>query len=216
MNPRTERGTVFVVDDDASMRKAVARLIASVDLEVETFATAAAFLSHRLPDGPACVVLDIRMPGASGLSLQEELARSSADLPIVFLTGHADVPTSVQAMKAGAIDLVEKPFRAQQLLDAIERALRRARELQVARTEREAIERLVGTLTPREREVLVLVVGGLPNKLIADRLGASEKTVKVHRARVMQKMRAASLADLVRLAQVVGIGPGVPARHPSS
>jgi RNA polymerase sigma factor (sigma-70 family) len=213
MSSAAPQGTVFVVDDDASTRKALARLIGSVGLAAEVFPSAAAFLDHPRTEDPACIVLDLRMPGASGLALQEQLAKSGIDLPIVFLTGHADVPTSVQAMKAGAVDLIEKPFRAQELLDAIQRALGRARSLQAARGEREAVARLVETLTPREREVFGLVVTGLSNKEVGARLGASEKTIKVHRARVMEKMRAASLADLVRKAQVVGIGP---AGHASS
>ena len=202
----TTDAIVFVVDDDESMRKALARLIGSVGLEVQTFPSPAAFLAHPRPDRPACVVLDLRMPGTSGLAVQEELARAGVELPILFLTGHADVSTSVRAMKAGAVDFLEKPLHDQALLDAIHRALGRARELWGARAEREGIARRVVTLTPREREVLALVVAGLPNKVVADRLGASDKTIKVHRARVMQKMHADSLAHLVRMAQVVGIG----------
>ena len=194
----TADAIVFVVDDDESMRKALARLIGSVGLEVQTFSSPAAFLAHLRPDRPACLVLDLRMPGASGLAVQEELARAGVDLPILFLTGHADVSTSVRAMKAGAVDFLEKPLPDQALLDAIHRALGRARELWGARAEREGLARRVATLTPREREVLALVVAG--------RLGASEATIKVHRARVMQKMHADSLAHLVRMAQVVGIG----------
>jgi len=205
----TEDAVVFVVDDDESVRTALARLVRSIGLEVQAFPTPAAFLASPRPaDRPACLVLDLRMPGASGLALQQELARSRAELPIVFLTGHADVATSVRAMKAGAVDFIEKPPRESELLDAIHRALKRDREARAARAERTAIERLVTALTPREREVLALVVAGLPNKRVADRLGASEKTIKVHRARVMEKMRASSLADLVRRAQAVGIGPG--------
>lgn len=202
----TADAIVFVVDDDESMRKALARLIGSVGLEVQTFSSPAAFLAHPRPDRPACVVLDLRMPGASGLAVQEELARAGVDLPILFLTGHADVSTSVRAMKAGAVDFLEKPLPDQALLDAIHRALGRARELRGARAERETLARRVATLTPREREVLALVVAGLSNKVVADRLGASEATIKVHRARVMEKMHADSLAHLVRMAQVVGIG----------
>lgn len=199
---------VFVVDDDESFRSSLARLLRSVDLEVRTFPTPAAFLSHALPDRPACLVLDLRMPGASGLAVQEELARAGADLPILFLTGHADVPTSVRAMKAGAVDFLEKTLDDQALLDAIQKALGRARELWTARAERTRTERLVATLTPRERDVLRLIVTGLPNKQIADRLGAAEKTIKVHRARVMEKMQADSLARLVLMAHGVGIGAG--------
>ena len=200
---------VFVVDDDESFRTALARLLRSVDLEVQTFPTPAAFLRHPRPDRPACLVLDLRMPGASGLAVQEELARIGADLPILFLTGHADVPTSVRAMKAGAVDFLEKTVDDQNLLDAIQKALGRAHELWIARTERTRIERLVATLTPRERDVLRLIVTGLPNKQVADRLGAAEKTIKVHRARVMEKMKADSLAHLVHMAHVVGLGPAL-------
>ena len=202
----TTDGIVFVVDDDESVRKALARLIGSIGLEVQTFPSPGAFLARPRPDRPACVILDLRMPGASGLTLQEEMAKAGEDLPILFLTGHADVSASVRAMKAGAVDFLEKPLNDQALLDAVQHALVRARALRAARAEREGIARRVATLTPREREVLALVVAGLPNKLVADRLGASEKTDKVHRARVMQKMRADSLAHLVRLAQVVGVG----------
>ena len=197
---------VFVVDDDESFRNSLARLLRSVDLEVQTFSTPAAFLSRARPDRPACLVLDLRMPGVSGLAVQEELARVGADLPILFLTGHADVPTSVRAMKAGAIDFLEKTLDDQALLDAIQKALGRARELWTARAERTRTERLVATLTPRERDVLRLIVTGLPNKQVADRLGAAEKTIKVHRARVMAKMKADSLAHLVLMAHAVGIG----------
>jgi FixJ family two-component response regulator len=198
---------VFVVDDDESVRRSLARLIRSAGLEVQTFATPAAFLGHARPDRPACAVLDLRMPGSSGLAVQEALARTDADIPIVFLTGHADVSTSVRAMKAGAMDFLQKPLNEQDLLDAIQRALDRAKGLRKARAERELIEGRAATLTPREREVFALVVAGLPNKLVGDRLGAAEKTVKLHRARVMEKMKADSLADLVRMAQVVGLGP---------
>lgn len=203
----SEGEVVFVVDDDESVRKALGRLFRSVGLEVETFPTPAAFLAYPPPDRPACLVLDLRMPGTTGLALQQELAGRAADLPIVFLTGHGDVPASVRAMKAGAVDFLEKPVKEQELLDAVHKAIGRAREIRAARTQREGIEHLVGALTPRERQVLALVTAGLPNKLVADRLGASEKTIKVHRARVMEKMRANSLADLVRMAQAVGIHP---------
>lgn len=194
---------VYVVDDDESLRRALALLINSVDLEVQVFATPAAFLAHPRPDRPACVVLDLRMPGASGLAVQEELVRAGAILPILFLSGHADVSTSVRAMKAGAVDFLEKPFHDQALLDAVHQALERARELRADRDEYQRAARLLATLTSREREVLALVVAGLPNKRVADRLGTSEKTIKVHRARVMEKMKADSLADLVRMAQLL-------------
>jgi len=206
---------VYVVDDDKLLRRALKRLLGSVGLAVQTFATADAFLAHPLPDRPGCVVLDLRMPGASGLTVQEQLARADRVLPIIFLTGHADVPTTVQAMKAGAVDFIEKPFNDQALLDAVQRALARARELRALRRDRQDAEGKVATLTRRERQVLALVVAGLPNKLVADRLGASEKTIKVHRSRVMRKMRADSLANLVRMAQAAGIDGEVAATsHP--
>ena len=203
----TDRGLVLILDDDDSVRKALANLCRTVDLDVETFSTASAFLARPRPARPTCLLLDLRMPGTSGLAVQEWLARAGDDLPIIFLTGHADVATTVRAMKAGAVDLLEKPFNDQNLLDAVHRALARAAELTVIRTERERVTRLVAGLTRREREVLALVVTGIPNKQVADRLGAAERTIKVHRARVMKKMGADSLAHLVRLAQVVGIKP---------
>ena len=202
----SESPIVFLVDDDASLRKALTALISSVDLEVRAFATPAEFLAYARPDRPACVILDLRMPGASGLDVQERLARAGADLPVIFLSGHGDVPVTVRAIKAGALDFLQKPIHDQALLDAIHAALERARELRRIRTERQRIERLVARLTPREREVMALVVEGLSNKLVADRLNASEKTIKLHRARVMDKLQADSLASLVRLAQAAGIG----------
>ena len=156
---------VFVVDDDESVRKALARLIGSVGLEVQTFASPAAFLAHARPDRPACLILDMRMPDTSGLTFQEELARASTDLPILFLTGHADVSTSVRAMKAGAVDFLEKPVNDQALLDAVQRALGRARELRAARSERDGIARRVATLTPREREVVVKSYAETPEEV---------------------------------------------------
>ena len=202
----SESPIVFLVDDDASLRKALTALISSVDLEVRAFSTPAEFLAYARPDRPACVILDLRMPGASGLDVQERLARAGADLPVIFLSGHGDVPVTVRAIKAGALDFLQKPIHDQALLDAIHAALERARELRRIRTERQRIERLVARLTPREREVMALVVEGLSNKLVAGRLNASEKTIKLHRARVMEKLEADSLASLVRLAQAVGIG----------
>ena len=203
---------VYIVDDDDLLRKALERLISSVGLSVHTFATPTAFLAHPLPDRPACVVLDVRMPGTSGLTVQEELTRAGCVCPILFLTGHADVPTSVRAMKAGAVDFIEKPFNDQALLDAVHHALDQARELLALSRDRRLVERKLQALTSRERDVFALVVAGLPNKLVADRLGASEKTIKVHRARVMEKMQAESLADLVRMAHVAGLAGKTAAR----
>ncbi|MGD0136862.1 MAG: response regulator transcription factor [Bryobacteraceae bacterium] len=190
---------VFVVDDDASVREAVKKLISSVGLRVETFGSTREFLDGKPPDSPACLVLDVRLPDASGLELQHDLAEAGVQIPIIFITGHADVPMTVRAMKAGAVEFLTKPFRGQELLDAIQVAIARDR---VARNEQGQIQDLRSryqTLTAREKEVLALVVSGLLNKQVGAELGASELTVKTHRGRVMQKMQAESLADLVRM-----------------
>jgi RNA polymerase sigma factor (sigma-70 family) len=201
-----QQPTVFVVDDDESVRRSLERLVRSVGLNVETFATAREFLSADRPNWPACLVLDVRMPGMSGLDLQEELIAAGYSMPVIFLTGHGDIPMSVRAMKAGAVDFLQKPFSDQDLLDAIHRAIDQDTRARQERTEVSEIQRRVDSLTPREREVLALVVQGRLNKQIAYELGLSEKTVKAHRARVMEKMQADSLAHLVRLADKVGIG----------
>jgi FixJ family two-component response regulator len=198
---------VFVVDDDRSVRDALQRLITSVGLAVEVFPTAQAFLRARRPDAPGCLVLDVRMPGVSGLDLQREIADSEAALPIIFLTGHGDIPMSVRAMKAGAVEFLTKPFREQDLLDAIRGAIERDR---VAREERQELRELrnrYASLTPRERDVLAGIVAGLLNKQIAGELGTSEVTVKEQRAHLMQKMRAGSVAELVRFAARLEIIP---------
>jgi RNA polymerase sigma factor (sigma-70 family) len=196
---------VFVVDDDASLREALRSLIRSVGLRVELFGSAQEFLQTKRPDGPACLVLDIRLPGISGLDFQRKLAECNIPIPIIFITGHGDIPMSVRAMKAGAVEFLTKPFRDQDLLDAIQVALerdaaRRQREAEIA-TLKERFE----WLTPREREVLPLVVSGLPNKQIAAEIGTSETTVKVHRGQLMRKMGADSLPELVRMAEKMGI-----------
>jgi RNA polymerase sigma factor (sigma-70 family) len=197
---------VFIVDDDDSVRKSLARLITSVGLKVETFSSANAFLKRDSYDGPACLVLDIRMPGLSGLDLQTELAKAERTLSIVFITGHGNISMSVQAIKAGAVDFLKKPFEEQDLLDAVNLAIQKDRAAKEKLGELREIQERVESLTPREREVFALVVTGMLNKQIAFEMGISEKTIKVHRARVMQKMQAESLADLVRLAEKVGIG----------
>jgi FixJ family two-component response regulator len=191
---------IFVVDDDASMREALQRLLRSVGLQVTTFASAREFLDHRGADVPGCLVLDVRLPGLSGLDLQHALAAAQIDLPIIFMTGYGDIPMTVQAMKAGAVEFLTKPFRDQDLLDAIQHALERDR---VARAQRRDMAELRGrfdTLTPRERDVFGLVVTGLQNKQVAIALGTSAMTIKRHRAQVMHKMRVTSLAELVRIA----------------
>jgi len=200
------RPIVFVVDDDDDVRRALERLIGSVGLEVETFASAQEFLQREPPAGPACLVLDVRMPGLSGLDLQQKLAAAGLGAPIIFMTGHGTVPMSVRAMKAGAVDFLQKPFDDQVLLDAVQQAIDRDRRIKGQQAERLATHARVDLLTPREREVFTLVVRGLLNKQIAGELGTSEKTVKVQRARVMQKMQAESLANLVRMAERIGIG----------
>jgi len=196
---------VFVVDDDASVRDAMESLIRSAGLSVMLFGSAAEFLEFKRPDAPACLVLDVRMPGLSGLDLQRQLRRSGNGIPIIFITGHGDIPMTVQAMKAGATEFLTKPFRDQPLLDAIASAVtqdRKAREDRVALAD---LVRLYETLTSREREVMALVVAGLLNKQIAGRLGTTEITVKVHRRRAMEKMKAGSLAELVNSAMRLGI-----------
>jgi FixJ family two-component response regulator len=212
MNPANARGSsfpVFVVDDDPSIRKALTRLIKSAGYDVTTFASAREFLERaNSEEQPGCLVLDVRMPGLSGLDLQAALQNSSATLPIVFMTGHGDIPMSVRAMKAGAVDFLSKPVKDTELLRAIEQARARAAREHAETTELQSIRRRLATLTPREREVMALVVRGLLNKQIAFELGTVEKTIKVHRARVMEKMQVESLPELVRIAERVGIGSG--------
>ena len=196
---------VYVVDDDPSVRRALSRLVRSVGLPVETFPTAKAFLDAPLSDQPACLVLDVRLPGPSGLDLQSALREARRPLPIVFITGHASVSTSVRAMKGGAVDFLQKPFNDQELLDCIQRAIETSRRQRADQAEQAELGQRHAALTGRERQVLALVVTGMLNKQIAWELGIAEKTIKVHRARVMDKMRASSVADLVRLAEKLGL-----------
>jgi len=191
---------VFVVDDDPSRRHALTNLLRSVGLRVETFGSAREFLACPRPNAPGCLVLDVRLPGLSGLDLQHELAAAQTDLPIIFITGYGDIPMTVQAMKAGAVEFLTKPFRDQDLLDAIQHALERDRVAWRQRAALAAVRQCYDRLTPREREVMRRVVAGWLNKQIAAELGTSEIMVKVHRGQVMRKMQAASVADLVRMA----------------
>lgn len=205
-----EQATVFVVDDDASVLKALGRLLTSAGLDVELFGSAEEFLQSKSLSAPGCLVLDVHMPGLNGLELQAQLSNRGLHLPIIFITGQGDIPMSVKAIKAGAVDFLPKPFEDEALLRAIESAHEKDRHMRREQTEVQDIHQRLECLTPREREVHDLVITGMLNKQIADQLGTAEKTIKVHRGRVMQKMKVRSVAELVHLAERAGVHPGTP------
>ena len=211
-NATTEQvPAIVVIDDDASMRKALENLFKSVGFEVELFSSPQEFLQSQRPDRPGCIVLDVRFPGRSGLDMQRDLTNAEAQLPIIFITGYGDIPMSVRAMKAGAVEFLTKPFRDQDLLDAVGTALEKDRSRRAGEMRLSELRSRYDTLTARERQVMSLVVAGRLNKQIAGELGVSEMTVKMHRRQVMRKMQAAGVAQLVRLADQIGIGAPQPA-----
>jgi FixJ family two-component response regulator len=208
--PSESQPVVFVIDDDESIREALRSLLRSVGLRVELFGAASEFLKSKLPDAPSCLVLDVRLPGVSGLDFQTELAKANVHIPIIFITGHGDIPMTVRAMKAGAVEFLTKPFRDQELLDSVGIALERDRARREQDSTVQDVKVHFESLTPREQEVMGFVTAGLMNKQIAAKLGVSEITVKVHRGNVMRKMGARSLADLVRMADILGIRKAQP------
>ena len=198
---------VFVVDDDRSIREGLIDLISSVGMRAKAFATAQEFLRHKRPDAPACLVLDVRLPGSSGLDLQRQLSQSGEPIPIIFITGHGDIPMSVRAIKEGAVEFLTKPFRDQDLLDVVQQALKADDAARTHRVRATELHRRYESLTPREQEVMKLVISGLLNKQIASELGTSEVTVKMHRGQVMHKMQAESVVELLRMAETISIIP---------
>jgi FixJ family two-component response regulator len=206
MNSRIEQQpVVFIVDDDVSLGEALAGLFRSVGLQAQVFGSAPDFLQSKLPDGPSCLVLDVRLPGLSGLDFQSELAKANIQIPIVFMTGHGDIPMTVRAMKAGAVEFLPKPFRDQDMLDAVQAGLERDRARRRSASDNSKLKASFDSLTPREQEIMGFVTAGLMNKQIAGEIGVSEITVKVHRGNVMRKMGAKSLAELVRMADALGV-----------
>jgi FixJ family two-component response regulator len=199
--------TVFIIDDDKGMRQAIEDLVESVGLRAETFASGEEFLSRGHTSGPSCLVLDVRLPQMSGLDFQRRLTETGMQIPIIFVTAHGDIPMSVRALKSGAVEFLTKPFRDQDLLDAIQQALQHDRAAQEQQAEIHALQARYHALTPREQQVMALVVSGMLNKQIASEIGASEATVKIHRGNVMHKMQAGSVADLVRMADKVRLSP---------
>jgi RNA polymerase sigma factor (sigma-70 family) len=212
---KTARSMVFVVDDDPSVREAITRLLGTVGLPVTEFGSALDFLAGDRPEAPSCLVLDVRLPGISGIDFQRELSKANICIPIIFITAHGDVPMSVKAMKAGAVEFLIKPFHDQDLLDAVQTAIEKDRLRRLREAEIAELQQRLSTLTPREREVLPLVISGLLNKQIAAEINASEATVKVHRSQLMRKLEAKSVPDLVRMAEKMGIRAATPKPDPS-
>ena len=205
MTPTERQPTVFIVYDDPSVRDSLQFLLESVGLKVRTFASAQDFLDGADPEAPGCVLLDVRMPGMSGLDLQNKLANAEISLPIIFITGHGTVPISVRAMKAGAVDFLQKPFDQQDLLNAVHQAIEQERQARLKTDELTRIQKRINSLTPREYEVFTLLASGMLNKQVAYRLGTTERTIKAHRSRIMEKMQAESPADLFRHAEKLGV-----------
>jgi FixJ family two-component response regulator len=210
---REAESIVFIIDDDPLYRRSSERLVRSVGFDVQSFETARDFMSSRRPNVPSCLILDVRLPGLSGLDLQRVLTEAGVHIPIIFVTGHGDIPMSVQAMKAGAVEFLTKPFRDQALLDAIRQAIGRDQAARQQHARNAELRRRYESLKPREREVFKCVVSGMLNKQIADELGATERTVKFHRGNIMRKMQVKSLAELVRIAEVLGTANQGSSRH---